>query len=171
MKIVVFSDVHGATHNLQKLSPLIEQSDMTIFLGDGIGTLEILGKKAAAKIIAVRGNCDLFCPLPTEQLLEAGDKKILICHGHTYSVKSSYKELEQRVNELGADLALCGHTHRYDHEGNILNVPALKDGAYIRICSPCSQNLVHDSSCSSYIELCSMSLSFKLCSVLPGVRY
>ena len=148
MKIIVFSDVHGATHNLQKLSPLIEQSGMTFFLGDGLAALETLNKKSAAKILVVRGNCDLFCPLPTEQIIETNGKKILVTHGHRYSVKSGYKHLAARVDETGVDLALCGHTHRYYHNGKILNVPALKDGAYI--------------------ELCSMSLSHKLCSVFAG---
>lgn len=133
MKILAFSDIHGHVHNLQKLESHIANVSHAIFLGDGIGTLEILDQSLNKKIIAVKGNCDLFCPLPTEQLLTLENKKIFITHGHTYNVKLNANEIVKRKNELNADIVLYGHTHKFSQNGNIVNVPSLKDGQFVQI--------------------------------------
>ena len=46
-----------------------------------------------------------------EQLIELENKKILMTHGHEYGVKSSLLNLNYRAKELGADIALYGHSH------------------------------------------------------------
>ena len=133
MKIIAFSDVHGDIHSLQKLEAIILAADKAIFLGDGVNSLEILDDQITGKLIAVKGNCDLFCPLPIEQVLEFNGKNILITHGHAYSVKSDLKKIAARVKELGADLALFGHTHVFQHMDKLVNVPSLKIGEYVVI--------------------------------------
>ncbi|MFQ7714249.1 MAG: metallophosphoesterase family protein [Agathobacter rectalis] len=61
-----------------------------------------------------------FSPGRYRGLIDIDGYKVLMCHGHTYGVKMSYMHLELHAKEVGADLALFGHTHKlfYDkHNG------------------------------------------------------
>jgi len=133
MEIIAFSDVHGDVHKLLTLSNEIEHAEKALFLGDGINTMEVLDTRLANKIIAVKGNCDLFCPLPEELVIELAGKKIFMTHGHNYDVKISMNKIAAKALEVGADITLFGHTHVYQQKNNIVNVPAVKDGKYIKI--------------------------------------
>ena len=111
-KIIAFADIHGNSHNLVELIPMIEKADVALFLGDGIGTLEVLPNNVNKKIFAVRGNCDFFCnSVPTEMLLEIEDKKVLISHGHIYGVKDGIDRIWHAAGEHEADIVLYGHAH------------------------------------------------------------
>lgn len=50
-----------------------------------------------------------------------GGKKILLCHGHEYGVKSGYLNLQYAAREKGADIVLFGHTHQvfYDQTSQL----------------------------------------------------
>ena len=68
----------------------------------------------------VPGNCD-YQQEPEEKILLVEGKKILICHGHRYAVKSGYLTFELAAREKRVDMALCGHTHRvfYDRHNGV----------------------------------------------------
>ena len=59
----------------------------------------------------VPGNNDWISREPTEKLEFFGGKKLFITHGHTYGVKSGLDRLARRAKEIGADVAVFGHTH------------------------------------------------------------
>ncbi|MCL2846104.1 MAG: YfcE family phosphodiesterase [Firmicutes bacterium] len=142
-RIIVFTDVHGHTHNLLDLVPCIERADFAFFLGDGMACLEVLPSNLNRKLTVVRGNCDFAPALPKELVVEIGEFKFLLTHGHAYNVKSTRSEIEQRAAELGVDVALFGHTHQYAEwrhgKALIINVPPLGDsrtkqgGSYLEI--------------------------------------
>ena len=142
-KIIVFADIHGNTHNLLKLVPIIEKADTALFLGDGVGSLEILPNYINKKLSVVRGNCDLFCRLPDELVLEIAGKRILMTHGHIYNVKNTNREIIKAASDNNVDICLYGHTHDYSeitsNNTMIINVPplgtsrTLQGGSYLEL--------------------------------------
>jgi hypothetical protein len=60
----------------------------------------------------VNGNCDRFPQGVWEKHILVGSKTALICHGHTYRVKSGYGAAVSAAQKAGVDLLLFGHTHR-----------------------------------------------------------
>lgn len=119
-KILVFADSHGSTANMRKIVKA-ENPDMIIHLGDYYSDAQALEERFPdIPLEAVKGNCDSELR-PTEKLLEIEGKKIFICHGHNYRVKSGLLELEYAALEKGADAVFFGHTHRpfYDFDGRL----------------------------------------------------
>ena len=111
MQIVVFSDSHGY---LDYMKQVIEdmKPELVVHLGDCVKDVyEIKRLYPQLKVEYVKGNCDI-AQEPEEKVLMIEDKKILICHGHTYHVKSGYLSLEYGAREKQVDPVLFGHTHQ-----------------------------------------------------------
>jgi putative phosphoesterase len=92
MKILVFSDSHGNIESLRKAISIHKSTtDLVIFLGDGVFDLEsIKNEFSDLAFYIVRGNCDFMCAdIPKDGVLDLDGVRFLICHGHTYNVKSS----------------------------------------------------------------------------------
>lgn len=120
MKILVLSDSHRAMQEMRR-AVRSEKPDMIIHLGDHIGDAEkLIEGFPDIPLEAVSGNCDSGLA-PSEKLLEIEGKKIFICHGHGYGVKSDYLMLKYAAMEKGADVVLFGHTHVpfYDFDGRL----------------------------------------------------
>lgn len=113
MKVLVFSDSHGDTYCMRRALSMHPDADYAIFLGDGIRDAETVFQEfPSVSPLIVRGNCDFFQnDYPTVRILHAGGKKILICHGHTFSVKGGRGGLVAEALHEGIDIALYGHTH------------------------------------------------------------
>ena len=81
--------------------------------------VEFLNKLAARfpdiPLEAVCGNCD-FDRETEEKVILVENKRIFLCHGHRYHVKSGYLNLQYAAREKEADLVLFGHTHRIFYE-------------------------------------------------------
>ena len=64
--------------------------------------------------------------IPFYQLINVGGYKVLITHGHLFSVKHTRVEICQEASRLGADIVLFGHTHapslEYIEKGTIYGV-------------------------------------------------
>ena len=111
--IVVFSDSHGFPLPT-KLNEVAKEADFVFFLGDGIrGLDDMLLHKG---FHAVKGNCDAYCGFDDEELVQVENVKFLLTHGHEYHVKYDKLSLLYRTQELGAQVALYGHTHFADEE-------------------------------------------------------
>lgn len=124
--LIVFSDSHGAWKNIQKMLPVINTCDYFIFLGDGNRDIDKVEDDITAKIIRVRGNCDLMPDIPNETMLTLGNTKFLIAHGNAYGVKTSRLSYAARARELGCEWALYGHTH----------VSIITDAGGVMLCNP-----------------------------------
>ena len=122
--IPIISDAHGygrrAETILERLERIGECPRELIFLGDG--TRELLQRLSQELCVyAVRGNCDGFSSfdildsrgeaIPSERLEIIGGKRLLMMHGHEYSVKSGLALAVNRAVSLEADALLFGHTH------------------------------------------------------------
>lgn len=113
-RFVVLSDSHGRSQReLERLKPLMLESDYIVHLGDGSADLRKFSEEYPEKTYICRGNCD-FSFGREEYVLEAEGISILCCHGHRYGVKSGLSLLAARAKELHCAAALYGHTHEAD---------------------------------------------------------
>lgn len=149
-KILVISDTHK---NISNAVDIInsEKPDYVLHLGDMADDADELKYIfSRVEVVGVCGNCDwaTFTNAPTERFLDIGGVKILMCHGHTYSVKSGVGGYVSAARERGADIALFGHTHipMLDNMGDIIimnpgtvktyGIIEIKDGkANARMCA------------------------------------
>ncbi len=109
--IVVVSDTHGNFSALEKLLPIMKESDYVFCLGDYQRDILAYKRELGDKIYSVSGNCDGG---GGELILEIEGNKILLTHGHEYNVKSSLYRLVLRAKELGVNTVFYGHTHQSD---------------------------------------------------------
>lgn len=114
MKILIVSDTHRRDDNLkmviQKTAPL----DMLIHLGDAEGSDEFISKwvNKGCRLEMVLGNNDFFSNLDKEKEIMIGTYKVLLTHGHYYSVSLGPEHLIRDAAERGIDIAMFGHTHK-----------------------------------------------------------
>ncbi len=140
MKILVFSDSHGAASKMMKAAEAHPDADMFIFLGDGLRDAErLFSRYSDIPHVGVCGNCDTFVNMGgesflNEQTVDLGGIRIFCCHGHKYGVKSTELNLWFRAKEKEADLVLFGHTHepfeRYFEGIRLFNPGSVGMGSY-----------------------------------------
>ena len=114
MKLLVFSDSHGAPSSLLKAVQMHRgKCDAIIFTGDGLRDLSVLEEKyPEIPIFKVKGNCDLGAfDAESELVLNFDGIKILIIHGHNHGAKYGYERILYYAREIEADAVLFGHTH------------------------------------------------------------
>lgn len=122
MKILVLSDSHGNLANMLRAVER-ENPNMLLHLGDCWRDGEKLHAMfPGIPFEQVPGNCDFRPMEQPERLLFLEDKRILMCHGHTYGVKQSLLTAGYAAEEQKLDLFLFGHTHRplVDRRGKTL---------------------------------------------------
>lgn len=112
IKIVTVSDTHGNRRFLDGLDGIFAESDIIIHLGDTSADGAYLRARYPDKTYIVNGNCDAARLGEDEIVKELDGVKILMCHGHRYSVKHTLSKLAERAKKLGCTVALYGHTHR-----------------------------------------------------------
>lgn len=136
MLIAIVSDSHCNRESIERVKKKISVADVLLFLGDGERDLRDICDGFKGDVYAVRGNCDISGLYPEEQVIELGDRKIFMCHGHRYGVKLGYNSIFYRGKELGADIVLFGHSHLpiIEHEaGMILMNPGSISHGYGRV--------------------------------------
>lgn len=112
MKILVLSDSHGGIAPMEE-AVLRTSPHLILHLGDCWRDGERLHDRfPSIPFEQVPGNCDFRPDQPAEKLLFQGDKRILMCHGHTYGVKQTLLNAGFAAEEQNLDLFLFGHTHR-----------------------------------------------------------
>ncbi|MCI6363090.1 metallophosphoesterase family protein [Intestinimonas butyriciproducens] len=111
MKIVVFSDSHGAVSNMEDVMRR-EHPELVLHLGDLCRDIEEIQRRFPQQTIQnVCGNCDGFTETPDQRILRVEGKRILMMHGHRYNVKLTYASAAYAAREAEADILLFGHTH------------------------------------------------------------
>ena len=122
MKAAVFSDTHSNTalmlEAVRRCRP-----DAIIHLGDYERDTEALRREfPEIPLFNVCGNCDMFPSAPLVDTVQLGPVKALICHGHTLGADSyDMSPLVYAAQEVGAKIAMYGHTHRavYEEVGGV----------------------------------------------------
>ena len=111
MKILVLSDSHGNISNMLQAVER-EQPRMVFHLGDCWRDGERLHSRLPdLPFEQVVGNCDFRGIRPVEKLVFLEDRRVLLCHGHTYGVKSGMGGAIAAARAQGVDALLFGHTH------------------------------------------------------------
>ena len=112
MKLLVLSDSHGNLSHMEE-AVLRVRPRMILHLGDCWRDGERLRDLFPdIPFHQVPGNCDYRPDEPAERLLFLEDKRVLMCHGHTYGVKQSLLTAGYTAEEQNLDLFLFGHTHK-----------------------------------------------------------
>lgn len=112
MKILIVSDSHGRTDNLEKVIDKTHPIDLLIHLGDIEGSEDYIEAIAGCDTIMVSGNNDYFTSLDREKIIEVNGYKIYMTHGHIYQVNFGTGMIKAKGRELGAQIVMFGHTHR-----------------------------------------------------------
>lgn len=107
-KILVISDTHGLVLPLKEIFE--KHTDVTAIFHCGDSELMNFDP-ILKKVHIVRGNCDYDRTLPNELFIKIGQHKIYMTHGHMHDVKVSLDKLNDRAQEMGAEIALYGHSH------------------------------------------------------------
>lgn len=117
MLYVIISDSHGNKNNVKKIIEYSKNSwniDKFVYLGDGIQDFISLideGILHEDECIMVKGNCDINSNEKDELLIKDGNTKILITHGHKFSVKFGLEKISKKAKMESAKIVLFGHTH------------------------------------------------------------
>lgn len=114
MKILVLSDSHSALQLMRSAVQAI-RPDAIIHLGDYFADGEVIHEEnPQIAFYQVPGNCDRYHlqgVFPDRLCLPIYGVKLLITHGHLYSVKSGTERLLQEARKCRAQGVLFGHTH------------------------------------------------------------
>ena len=128
MKILIVSDTHRKDDNLRAVIAKTAPIDMLIHLGDAEGSEHLIESlvNEGCRLEMVLGNNDFFSSLDREKEIMIGRYKVLLTHGHYYSVSLGPEQLKKDAVARGFDIAMYGHTHR----------PYLDRGDQITILNP-----------------------------------
>ena len=167
MKFIIASDIHGDEAGCRAVLDAAQRegADKILLLGDILyhgprndlpphyapkKVIEMLNA-VSDKLICVRGNCEAevdqmvlnFPVMSDTAVVYDGERDVALfmTHGHKYSAKSTLVPLILRARELGADIALFGHTHdpilrelpsdeKYPKPLLIFNPGSLREGSF-----------------------------------------
>ena len=111
MKAVVVSDSHGRFGGIQDVIEREAPFDVFLHAGDIQGGIGHIEDWAECPVYVVKGNCDWGGDYPMEVMVPFGSWRIFLTHGHRYGVKKEIQTLAAKAKELGADVAIHGHSH------------------------------------------------------------
>ncbi|WP_110927136.1 metallophosphoesterase family protein [Bacillus massiliglaciei] len=109
MKVLIMSDSHGLTEEIQQIKARHEgEIEAAIHCGDSE-----LPKDAPEmdSLLAVRGNCDYDAAYPNDLTETIGGRRFFVTHGHHYNVKMTLMNLAYKSEEAEADIVCFGHSH------------------------------------------------------------
>lgn len=131
MKVLVFSDLHGATNAMTDMLEKESDCPLVVFLGDGASDVKYIEDKyPGRKFIIVKGNNDLHVSAHTEAYKYINGVTIMMCHGHLHDVRFSLRNLLIKAHSVRANVALYGHTHRQNmYNDPLTGVCAINPGA------------------------------------------
>lgn len=113
MKIIAVSDSHGSLFPLKEIMNRHRNADVVIHCGDSRREMEEIKLLYPDKEYhEVKGNCDFSSMLPEKELFTLDGVRFFVTHGHLYNVKYTLTNLDFAAREVGADVALFGHTHQ-----------------------------------------------------------
>ena len=136
--IILAGDNHRRSGPMRELRTMYPEAVHFLHIGDSEQRIQEL-----EGWICVAGNNDFDPNLPLEQIIEAGDHRILLVHGDRLIYRGGYTALAAAGAEHGCDIVCFGHTHRY----------ADKTVQGIRLLNPGSLRYNRDGSETGYMEV------------------
>ena len=86
--------------------------DMLIHCGDVEGREIFIEALTECPCHIVSGNNDFFSDLPREEIVEAGNNRIFVTHGHYYGVSMDITGVIDEAKDRGCNAVFFGHTHK-----------------------------------------------------------
>lgn len=143
-KVLVISDTHGRTENLEKVLALVQPVDQLIHLGDVGHDVDYIEVIAECPCYFVAGNNDYYSDLPRERMIKLNNVPVFLTHGHYHYVNARKDFIRSAAVQRGAKIALFGHTH----------VPYLEEAGGILLANPGSLSLPRQADhCPTYLLL------------------
>lgn len=112
MKVLIVSDTHGRSENLERVLLRESPVDMMIHCGDIEGEEDYFEALVEAPCYMVSGNNDFFSDLPRELELTIEGRRVLVTHGHYYGVSLGPEGIMEEARARGFQMVCFGHTHR-----------------------------------------------------------
>ena len=132
-EIGVIADSHRNKANIRAALAKMESCALILHLGDHDTDMEDF-RLPENRLLSVPGNCDPLSFAPASRIFEREGVRVFMTHGDAYGVKFSLMRPRLKAEEVGAKLALYGHSHRQraDEDGGVilLNPGALKNSDY-----------------------------------------
>lgn len=124
MKILVVSDTHGHTKNLERVLEKVGDIDLFIHCGDLEGGEDYIRALVDVPCYMVAGNNDWFSDLQREMEISVDDYRIWITHGNNYGASMGPERLLEEAAARNVDVVMHGHTHRplIEYQDNIVIV-------------------------------------------------
>ena len=111
-KILIVSDSHGNNTNLRKaIANMGDTLDLMIHLGDMECDPDVIKNLVKCPAEMVKGNCDGLSRLQAAKIIDIGEHKALITHGHRYGGKYGIDSMREMAEVNGADIVMFGHIH------------------------------------------------------------
>ena len=131
MKVLVFSDSHGALPFANEILRKESECETVFFLGDGIDEAEKMRDRYPdKKFIIVKGNNDWYSQADTEAYKYIDGVTIMACHGHKLNVRFALRDLLTSAQSVRANVALYGHTHKNGmYNDPVTGICAINPGA------------------------------------------
>ena len=114
MKIGIVSDSHGSYSHMDTMLSHKEAASVKLWLfaGDIAMDADYLAMVTDKEVIRVAGNNDWpGSRLPDYETVDIAGHTILLTHGHLFGVNFGLQKLQQAAVDVGADIAVYGHTH------------------------------------------------------------
>ena len=126
MKVLIVSDTHRNEDNLINVLEMEKDLDLLIHCGDVEGAEYEIEHYAGCATVFVSGNNDFFSSLPREVVLQIGNYRVWVTHGHNYYVNANPDYIRKEARARGMDMVFYGHTHRPvidQHDGLVVVNP------------------------------------------------
>ena len=94
MRILVISDSHGRNDDVAGVIEQVGPIDMLIHCGDVERGDDYIRSLVDCPVHMVAGNNDYNLELPSQDIFNIGDYKVLVVHGHTFCVYRGVERLE-----------------------------------------------------------------------------
>src|SRR5699024_1312275 len=124
MKILVVSDTHGHTKNLERVLEKVGDIDLFIHCGDLEGGEDYIRALVDVPCYMVAGNNDWVSDLQRGLEISVDDSRIWITHGNNYGASMGPERLLEDAAARNVDVVMYGHTHRplSEYQDNIVIV-------------------------------------------------
>ena len=114
MRIGIVSDSHGNIDVFEDMLavPGAAEAELWLHAGDFAPDADVLEEMSGRRVVRVLGNCDFFVDgVHDETVVEVAGHRIFLTHGHLFNVRFDTAMLAAAAREMGADIAVYGHTH------------------------------------------------------------
>lgn len=112
MRIGITGDTHRKVQAIRQIVRMAPPVEMWLHTGDHAADANLLHSLSGLPVTSVTGNCDYvreaFRP---DELLELEGFHIWLTHGHKYIDRHEAADMAWWARQLGADIAVYGHTH------------------------------------------------------------